>query len=252
MQMCAKDLRRYLLAKQVTTKGCIEKEDLVQLLLVFANGSSAYTNPENTESGMTRDISSDRMPSTEPTNVRDDSTADTQNRAHGTGTTSIDRDQVEEILETNFSPSQRSEPIISEEGVDSKIPDILRPNEFREVPAWSNFVKLSDINALSELEYLSVKQLKNLLAANRVDYKGCVERTELLDRACRLWKHHDRSKADMETQNENLCKICWDEPIECVILECGHMACCLNCGKQMSECPICKQYIVRVVRIFKA
>ena len=75
------------------------------------------------------------MPPTEPTNMRDDSTADTQNRAHGTGTTSIDRDQVEEILGTNFSPSQRSEPIISEEGVDSKIPDILRPNEFREVPA---------------------------------------------------------------------------------------------------------------------
>ena len=250
MQMCAKDLRRYLLAKQVTTKGCIEKEDLIQLLLVFANGSSGYTNAENTESGRTRDVGS--MPSTEPTNIRNDSTADSQNRAHGTGTTSINRDQVEEILGTNFTPSQRSEPIISEEGVDSKIPDILRPNEFKEVPVWSNFVKLSDINALSELEYLSVKQLKNLLSVNRVDYKGCVERAELLDRASRLWKHHDQSKADMETQNENLCKICWDEPIECVILECGHMACCLNCGKQMSECPICKQYIVRVVRIFKA
>lgn len=74
------------------------------------------------------------MPSTEPTNISDDSTADSQNRAHGTGTTSIDRDQVEEILGTNFTPSQRSEPIISEEGVDSKIPDILRPNEFKEVP----------------------------------------------------------------------------------------------------------------------
>lgn len=56
----------------------------------------------------------------------------------------------------------------------------------------------------------------------------------------------------MENLDENLCKICWDEPIECVILECGHMACCLNCGKQMSECPICKQYVVRVVRFFKA
>lgn len=57
---------------------------------------------------------------------------------------------------------------------------------------------------------------------------------------------------EMENLDENLCKICWDEPIECVILECGHMACCLNCGKQMSECPICKQYVVRVVRFFKA
>lgn len=51
---------------------------------------------------------------------------------------------------------------------------------------------------------------------------------------------------------ESLCKICWDSPIECVILECGHMACCINCGKQMNECPICRQYVVRVVRFFKA
>lgn len=52
--------------------------------------------------------------------------------------------------------------------------------------------------------------------------------------------------------DETLCKVCLDAPIECVILECGHMACCINCGKQMSECPICRQYVVRVVRFFKA
>lgn len=51
---------------------------------------------------------------------------------------------------------------------------------------------------------------------------------------------------------DEICKICMDAPIECIILECGHMACCTNCGKILSECPICRQYIVRVVRFFKA
>jgi hypothetical protein len=29
------------------------------------------------------------------------------------------------------------------------------------------------------------------------------------------------------------------------MLECGHMCTCTNCGKQMAECPICRQYVVR-------
>lgn len=51
---------------------------------------------------------------------------------------------------------------------------------------------------------------------------------------------------------DELCKICMDAPIECVFLECGHMATCTNCGKVLNECPICRQYIVRVVRFFRA
>lgn len=50
----------------------------------------------------------------------------------------------------------------------------------------------------------------------------------------------------------DLCKICMDNPVDCVMLECGHMCTCLLCGKQMNECPICRQYVVRVVRTFKS
>lgn len=53
-------------------------------------------------------------------------------------------------------------------------------------------------------------------------------------------------------EDADLCKICWDAAVDCVMLECGHMATCTNCGKQLAECPICRQYVVRVVRIFKA
>lgn len=187
IQMRAKDLYHYLLTKRVSVKGCIEKEDLIKVLLVFANGSS-----------------------------------------------------TEEISNINLSANERSDLTTSEKNV------------FTNVPARPDIIKLSDINTLLELECLSAKQLKNLLNTNRVDYKGCIERCELLDKASRLWEQYKRSKTDVDTLDENLCKICWDEPVECVILECGHMVCCLKCGKQMSECPICKQYVVRVVRVFKS
>lgn len=38
-----------------------------------------------------------------------------------------------------------------------------------------------------ELEELSVKQLKEVLMLNRIDFKGCCEKTELLERVQRLW-----------------------------------------------------------------
>ena len=63
--------------------------------------------------------------------------------------------------------------------------------------------------------------------------------------------------------DDSMCKICMDSPvaillfldepflilimeqIDCVMLECGHMCTCTQCGKQMAECPICRQYVVR-------
>lgn len=59
--------------------------------------------------------------------------------------------------------------------------------------------------------------------------------------------------SDLEsTGNEELCKICMDAPMECVMLECGHIATCVQCGKRLNECPICRQYVVRVVRFFRS
>ncbi|XP_043255617.1 E3 ubiquitin-protein ligase RNF34 isoform X3 [Colletes gigas] len=279
MQMRSKDLLRYLLGNKVSIKGCIEKEDLIELVMIFANGNSDYKNIEIPENTRAQNISS---ASSQLVDIEDEHTYEPCTREHehepcaqehepsvqepepyaqehepydqGQETSSmrIDQDEIIDISESTSSPNEEPEPVISEEVEISEISSTQHHSDtFTNIPMWSDHVKLSDINNLSELEYLSVKQLKNLLSINRVDYKGCVERRELLDRASRLWQEHKQSKTAKEILDENLCKICWDEPVECVILECGHIACCLNCGKQMSECPICKQYIVRVVRFFK-
>ncbi|XP_023292519.2 RING finger protein B [Lucilia cuprina] len=116
----------------------------------------------------------------------------------------------------------------------------------------SRFINLDEIESMKQLECLTVKQLKEILMLHRVDYKGCCEKQELLDRVERLWKNLKSTPAVEKLPTDELCKICMDAPIECVILECGHMATCTNCGKVLSECPICRQYIVRVVRFFRA
>ena len=53
-------------------------------------------------------------------------------------------------------------------------------------------------------------------------------------------------------EDHDVCKICMDAIINCVLLECGHMVTCTKCGQKMTACPICRQTVVRVMRIFKA
>jgi len=57
-------------------------------------------------------------------------------------------------------------------------------------------------------------------------------------------------KENLADNDEGLCNICMDNPIDCVILECGHMCACSKCAKSLKECPICRRKVVRVVRTY--
>ncbi|CAK9822940.1 E3 ubiquitin-protein ligase RNF34 [Anthophora retusa] len=239
MQVRSKDLRQYLLAKKVPIEGCIEKEDLIKLLMIFANGTSNYRNMEDAENTHGSPFNQ-YVPRNYEYDTRDTSQSDETNA------TTIHHDEIPEtVSRINSYSNGTTESIHSEDGEATKTSRTF-------VETLVDPVKLSDINTLSELEHLSMRQLKNLLSTNRVDYKGCIEKYELLDKASKLWEEYKQSKTNVDIPDADICKICWDEPIECVFLECGHMVCCLNCGKQMSDCPICKQYVVRIVRTFKA
>ncbi|XP_071496865.1 E3 ubiquitin-protein ligase RNF34-like [Diadema antillarum] len=126
---------------------------------------------------------------------------------------------------------------------------------------------LSDIETAEGIDSLSNKQLKEILTKNFVDFKGCVERWELQERVRRLYNEKQERKKRVEEKakdaegkgqgvldedDSSLCKICMDAEIDCVLLECGHMVTCTTCGKQMNECPICRQYVIRAVHIFRA
>jgi len=156
-------------------------------------------------------------------------------------------DLTEEVSKTNSSSTHKLKvDLLSEQGATSTPSS---PRRF----ANQGMVYLSEIESLEDLNELSTKQVKELLAMNRVNFKGCVEKDELLKIVERLWKQEQRNKNNIESMDdESLCKICMDSPIDCVMLECGHMCTCTQCGKQMAECPICRQYVVRVVKTFKA
>ncbi|GBP32063.1 E3 ubiquitin-protein ligase rififylin [Eumeta japonica] len=111
---------------------------------------------------------------------------------------------------------------------------------------------LDDLS-LADLDMLSIRQLKELLVINRVEFRGCLERADLLSRVRTLHaEHHKYSKNAENLSLEESCKICMAAPLECVLLECGHIAACTACSKQLAECPICRQYVVRAVRFFRS
>ncbi|CAF1108858.1 unnamed protein product [Adineta ricciae] len=116
---------------------------------------------------------------------------------------------------------------------------------------------LADLSSLESIQELTVGQLKDVLNQNFVSYKGCVEKHELIAKLQLLYRDkQQQSESNTSISNgqsdENLCKICMDESIDCVFLDCGHLCTCIRCGKQLSECPLCRSYIVRVVRVFKS
>jgi hypothetical protein len=53
-----------------------------------------------------------------------------------------------------------------------------------------------------------------------------------------------------ETEDEKACKVCFDKAIDSVLLNCGHMCCCMGCGEALDVCPICRSPIVKLVRTF--
>ncbi|KAJ2820424.1 hypothetical protein GGI24_004490 [Coemansia furcata] len=127
----------------------------------------------------------------------------------------------------------------------------------------------------TDLTGLSIKTLKALLAKYHVDYSNIVEKQELVQRVERLvvnTKLEMGHEAAASTQSDsrggdgggsaqdaddNLCRICWDATTNSVFLNCGHMCTCLECGEKIvqsdrRECPICREYITRIVHVFRA
>lgn len=59
--------------------------------------------------------------------------------------------------------------------------------------------------------------------------------------------------APLAPPDADICKICFDAPYECIILECGHICSCMECSNVFlkTECPICRVKVTRVVKFFK-
>ncbi|KAM3875091.1 E3 ubiquitin-protein ligase rififylin [Diretmus argenteus] len=239
MKLKVKELRDYLHLHDVSTHLCREKEELVELVLRQQMPASSSVTPET--------LTPDPSPLTPdpPTPHPDPSTPD-PSTLHPDPPT------------TNSPPSTQPEPLhappeAAPAGLDLQ-EDEDQSSDVEEVQAPGRRASLSDLSCLDDIEALSVRQLKEILARNFVNYKGCCEKWELMERVSRLYQDQQNLEAGGTAAGleENLCKICMDSPIDCVLLECGHMITCTKCGKRMSECPICRQYVVRAVHVFRS
>ncbi|TRY85164.1 hypothetical protein DNTS_006354 [Danionella cerebrum] len=241
MKLKVKDLREYLHLHGVPTQTCREKEELVDLVL----GQQTHTS-----SGV-------HTPAQEPHGDRR-STDDTEDLPGN-------NNNMMGLATDGDGQISAEAPAESELDVELQIQMEDQISDTEEVLAPGRRASLSDLRSAEDIEALSVRQLKEILARNFVDYKGCCEKWELMERVTRLY--HDQQDLHQMVSNpadstdiisgtaaveENLCKICMDSPIDCVLLECGHMVTCTKCGKRMSECPICRQYVVRAVHVFRS
>lgn len=129
--------------------------------------------------------------------------------------------------------------------------------------------KVEDLhdNELLRLQRYTVKELKNFLNAESVNYSGLIEKHELYEKAKNLVLDRRNNEKILKEQTDDgnqandgkpeadvekdVCKVCWDATINCVLLECGHMCACISCSKKLMECPICRQHVVRCVHVFR-
>jgi hypothetical protein len=64
-------------------------------------------------------------------------------------------------------------------------------------------------------------------------------------------KRKKKKPKDGDDEIAQLCKVCFEKPIDTVILECGHQIVCDGCSKQIgSLCPLCRQTITKICRTF--
>merc|ERR1719491_2792979 len=50
----------------------------------------------------------------------------------------------------------------------------------------------------------------------------------------------------------HLCKICYEREINTVMLHCNHRAVCSRCLDQVTQCPLCRAPITRIIQTYNA
>jgi len=62
--------------------------------------------------------------------------------------------------------------------------------------------------------------------------------------------NNDANQTNLKTE-DNLCSICMEKQIDSVLLDCAHSSVCMECTKNLKICPMCRQPIVKAIKIFK-
>jgi hypothetical protein len=130
------------------------------------------------------------------------------------------------------------------------------------------------MKARTDPSTLPIKSIKTILDHHCVTYVGVVEKRDLVER---LQKLIDNTKAEQEMvkaqeagvssatssaggssgggDSDNLCKICCDAALNCVMLNCNHMATCMDWYVALGQpwtVRICFPPTSRIVTTYRA
>ncbi|XP_076001259.1 mitochondrial ubiquitin ligase activator of nfkb 1-A isoform X2 [Genypterus blacodes] len=129
--------------------------------------------------------------------------------------------------------------------------DTLRAEQVREAVAWQVFASIFALAGAAVLFWAGRRYYCKL----KVRWEQERQRREFQT----LQGDGPRLRTASESSEdggpvENSCVICLSQPRECVLLNCGHVCCCLRCYQALPQptCPICRQTIDRVVPIYQA
>ena len=67
-------------------------------------------------------------------------------------------------------------------------------------------------------------------------------------------KRHGKGvmRFEVADEEERLCGICMEEEMDCCFYDCGHVAACEGCARQVDVCPVCRRGVKAVVRIWRS
>ncbi|KAI9807600.1 MAG: hypothetical protein M1825_005540 [Sarcosagium campestre] len=66
-------------------------------------------------------------------------------------------------------------------------------------------------------------------------------------------KRHGKGVMHYEIADDEMamCRICYENEIDALFYDCGHVCACITCARQVDQCPICRKTGVVVVKMFK-
>lgn len=82
-------------------------------------------------------------------------------------------------------------------------------------------------------------------------YRYFKKRRERLEQEAFFRTLNEGQGFDTEITGES-CVICLDRPRNVVILDCGHICACRECAEQVTECPVCRRNIARLLPIYRS
>jgi len=55
----------------------------------------------------------------------------------------------------------------------------------------------------------------------------------------------------LRTPSDEMCKVCYERQIDCIILPCGHFTLCEKCAMPLTECPVCRRGILEKKHVYR-